>query len=374
MADDRTLMLRALELAARSRAYVTPNPMVGAVIARRGRIIAEGRHERYGGPHAEVNALSAAGEGARGATLYVTLEPCFEAYPGKKTPPCAPLLAAAGLKRVVIAASDPHPNVRGRGAALLREAGTEVEQGLCEEEARELNAAFFHLHERGRPLVTAKWAMTLDGKIATRTGESRWISSEAARVEAHEARAASGAVVVGIGTAARDDPLLTARLEPGREEPRQPLRVVMDSELKLSPDSQLARTAKRFPVLVCCGEQADAERRAALEGLGIEVLALPRMGGHLDWHALWKSLAARGVSGVLLEGGGSLIASALAQHAVDRVKVFVAPLIFGGNAAPTPVGGEGIAEIERALRIEGARTRAVGPDIVVEGEIRYPDA
>lgn len=361
-------MWRALELARCGQPYVSPNPMVGAVIVRDGEIVGEGYHEEFGGPHAEVNALKRAGEKARGATMYVTLEPCCEAYEGKKTPPCTPAMVAAGLKRVVVAVEDPHGNVSGKGLKALAEGGIDVVVGECREEAHELNGAYFSLVERGRPLVTAKWAMTLDGKIATRTGDARWISGEAARKEVHYDRGCTGAIVVGVGTVLRDNPQLTARGSVGR----QPLRVVMDRDARISLDSTLVRSAGDSPVFVYAAEDAPADRLARLEDAGVYVILLPKHGRYLHWMELLHDLGDRDVNSVIVEGGGGIFATAFRERAIDRVKVFIAPKIVGGEGATTPVEGPGVPDMARAVTFDHVRTRTLGSDVVIEGRVVYP--
>jgi len=368
MAQDRRFMWRALELARRGQPYVAPNPMVGAVIVRDGQVVGEGFHEEFGGPHAEVNALRIAGDKAAGATMYVSLEPCCEAYDGKKTPPCAPQLVSAGLKRVVVAVQDPHPNVTGKGVQMLAEAGIDVTVGECQEEAHELNAAYFSHVERGRPLVTAKWAMTFDGKIATRTGDARWISSEASRREVHYDRGCTGALIVGTGTVERDDPMLTARGDVGR----QPLRVVIDRDLRIGMDRELGKTAGEFPVFIYCAEDADEQKQRMLEDAGVYLILLPRREGRLRWMEILRDLGEREVTSVIIEGGGGLFATAFQERAIDRLKIYLAPKIFGGETATTPVEGPGVPDVQRAITFDHVRTRTVGPDVVIEGNAVYP--
>lgn len=368
MAQDRRHMWRALELARRGQPFVAPNPMVGAVIAQEDVIVGEGFHEAFGGAHAEINALAQSGAAARGATLYVTLEPCCESWEGKKTPPCAPELIKAGLKRVVIATDDPNPRVSGKGVRMLQHAGMDVEVGECMEEARELNAAYFVHTQRGRPLVIGKWAMTMDGKIATRTGDARWISGELARKEVHYDRGSTGAIIVGIGTVKRDNPLLTARGDVGR----QPLRVVIDARAEIPLDSSMVRTAKDSPVFVYAADDADQARLAELEKAGVYVILLQKHGTHLRWVEIMHDLGERGVISAIIEGGGSIFASAFRERAIDRIKIFIAPKIFGGQSAATPVEGAGVPNVERAITFEHVKTRTLGPDVVIEGRVVYP--
>src|SRR5579885_619836 len=350
--DDRHWMTRALELAERGRGHVEPNPLVGAVVVRDGRLVGEGWHQRFGGPHAEVNALAAAGEAARGATLYVTLEPCCH---HGKTPPCTDAVLRAGVGRVVAAMPDPFPQVAGKGAELLRAAGVPVDRGTCEAAARRLNAPYLKLLATGRPYVHAKWAMTLDGKIATRTGDSRWVSNEASRRRVHELRGRMDAVLVGVGTVLADDPLLTAR-PPG---PRTAARVVLDSRGRTPPGCRLAATARDVPTLVVT---AGAEP-AALRAAGCEGLALAG-GGRPSADALLAELGRRRMTNVLVEGGAEVLGSFLDARAIDEVHVFVAPKLAGGREALTPVGGRGVERIAEALPLAEWRVEVIEGDVL----------
>ena len=335
-------MERALALAERGRGAVEPNPVVGAVVVREGAAAGEGWHQRCGQAHAEVNALAVAGTAARGATLYVTLEPCCH---HGKTPPCTDAIVRAGVRRVVAAMQDPFPLVRGRGLEILRSAGVEVEVGLGEAAARRLNAPFLKLLGTGRPYVHLKWAMTLDGKIATRGGDSKWISNEASRRLVHELRGRVDAIIVGIGTAVADDPRLTAR-PPG---PRTATRIVLDSRGRLPPGSVLAQTAHDVPTLVVTA--TDIPIPTALQGLGCEVLAVAGEAGRPSVDALLAELGRRRMTNVLVEGGAAVLGSFLDARAVDEVHVFIAPLLAGGAAALPPVGGRGVERIADALAL-----------------------
>ncbi len=346
----------ALRLAARGRGRVEPNPMVGAVLARGGKEIGRGWHRRFGGPHAEAFALRQAGARARGATLYVTLEPC--AHQGK-TPPCADALVAAGVKRVVAAMGDPHPLVAGKGFRILKRAGIRVEVGLKEEEARRLNAPFLTLLGLGRPFVTAKWAMSADGKIATASGDSKWITAGPARDAARKLRGLSDAVVVGVGTVLADNPLLmpmSAR--------RMPVRVVVDSEGRTPATSALALTSKQGPVLIATTREAPALRKA-----GCEVWVGPARDGKVDLEALMQELGRRKMTNVFVEGGGTLLGGLFETGLVDRVVAFVAPQVLGGEKALTPVEGAGAPTVERALRMHWTRVRRVGGDLMMVGDV-----
>ena len=351
---------RALDLAALGQGQVEPNPMVGCVIAHGAEIIGEGWHRRFGGDHAEIEALRLAGSRAAGATLYVTLEPCCHFG---KTPPCTRAIVAAGIRRVVAATPDPFPQVAGGGMAELQAAGIAVEVGALADEARQLNAPYLKLLAQGRPWILAKWAMTLDGKIATRTGASQWISSAASRQIVHALRGRMDAIVVGRETALRDDPLLTAR-PPG---PRTALRVVLDTQAALPSQSQLVRTARETPVLVAVGSEAPASDCRRLGDAGCEVLVCPGATPAARLDALWQEFGRRRLTNVLVEGGGQLLGSLLDARQIDEVHVFVAPKLIGGSAALGPIGGEGLAQLSAALTIEGLVVESVGEDVYVHG-------
>lgn len=355
-------MRRALALASQGLGRVEPNPPVGAVIVDdQLRLVGEGWHQQFGGPHAEVFALQTAGDRARGATLYVTLEPC--AHVGK-TPACAPQVIAAGIRKVVVATPDPAPHTAGEGLAQLRAAGIEVEVGLLGDDGARLIAPFTKLITRGLPWVHAKWAMTLDGKLATRTGDSKWISSEESRRIVHELRGRMDAIVVGIGTALADDPLLTAR-PPG---PRTQVRIVVDSEARLPLDSQLVRTARETPVIVAVSGRAPAERCEPLQSAGVEVVCLDGDAG-ARLNALLSVLGARRMTHVLVEGGARLLGSFLDGEMIDEVHAFVAPMMAGGRDALPAIGGEGAARMSEALRLQDVEVTRPGGDLYVHGYV-----
>lgn len=355
-------MRRALELAALGRGNVEPNPMVGCVIARGAEIIGEGWHRRYGGPHAEVEALGVAGDRAAGATVYVTLEPCCH---HGKTPPCTEALIAARVARVVVALRDPFPQVDGGGIAALRAAGIAVDVGVGQSESAELNAPYLKLLRTGRPWLIAKWAMTLDGRIATRAGRSRWISGESSRAVAHQLRGRVDAVLIGRGTAKKDDPLLTAR-PPG---PRVAVRVVLDSRAALAETSQLVRTARETPVLVAASAAASPDDRRRLERAGCEVLILPGDSRPERLDALLDEMGRRRWTNVLCEGGAELLGSLLDARAIDEVHVFIAPKFVGGAAAPAPISGRGVAELADAMALSDLRVEPLGEDVYVSGRV-----
>ena len=344
-AADERWMRRALALAARGLGETNPNPVVGCVVARAGRIVGEGFHARAGGPHAEVIALRRAGRRARGATLYVTLEPC--AHHGR-TPPCAPLVAASGVARVVAAVRDPDPRVRGRGLALLRAAGVGVSTGLLAAEAEAQNARFLTAARRGRPFVLLKAALTLDGRIATAGGESKWITSPAQRRQARGLRRLHDAVLVGIGTVIADDPLLL----PQPRTRRRFTRVVLDTRLRLPLASRLVRSATaRAPVLVLTAVASSAKRRA-LEARGVAVVRVRAREGRLDPHAVVAKLHELGLGSVMVEGGSEVLGSFLSARLVDEVALFRAPLLLGGRGSKGAFGGPDPLEVGAALRLE----------------------
>jgi diaminohydroxyphosphoribosylaminopyrimidine deaminase/5-amino-6-(5-phosphoribosylamino)uracil reductase len=353
-------MRRALALAEQGRGAVEPNPLVGAVVVRHGVVLGEGWHQRYGGPHAEVHALAAAEEAARGATLYVTLEPCCH---HGKTPPCTDAILRGGIARVVAAMADPFPVVSGKGAALLSEAGVAVEVGLCEVEARRLNAPYLKLLSTGRPYVHAKWAMTLDGKIATREGDSKWISNEVSRKRVHDLRGRMDAILVGVGTALADDPQLTAR-PPG---PRTATRIVLDSTGRLPAGSNLVHTGREVPTLIATTARIGAENAARLREQGCEVLPLPEVGGRPEVTALLDELGRRRMTNLLIEGGGEVLGSFRDAGEIDEVHVFIAAKVAGGSEARTPMGGVGAATIAEALTLGEWQVEMVEGDVYVHG-------
>ena len=354
-------MNRALELAERGRGYVEPNPLVGAVVVRDGQVVGEGWHQRFGEAHAEVVALAAAGEAARGARLYVTLEPCCHYG---KTPPCTDAILHAGIIRVVVAMLDPFPQVAGKGVGALRAAGVTVQIGEEEAQARRLNAPYVKLLATGRPYVHAKWAMTLDGKIATRTGVSKWISGTTSRRLVHELRGRMDAIVVGIGTVLADDPLLTAR-PPG---PRVPVRVILDSQGRLPVQSRLVQTIGDASVMIVTAKSANQQMQV-LRDAGCEVLALPDDHGRPSVPLLLEELGRRRMTNILVEGGAAVLGSFLDARVIDEVHVFIAPRLVGGAAAVTPIAGEGMAKLEEMLSLSAWQVERLGSDLVVHGRI-----
>jgi len=357
------LMRRALRLAARGRGRVEPNPMVGCVLARGGAVLAEGYHRRFGGPHAEIEALRRCAGAARGATAFVTLEPCC--YTGK-TPPCTRALIAAGVARVVAAMRDPNPRVRGRGLRELSAAGIDVAVGLLEGEAQALNAPFSKTMRERRPWVIAKWAQSLDGRIATRRGDSKWISDETARAHAQRVRGRVDAIVVGATTVLRDDPLLTCRV--GRPR-RVATRVVLDSRLRIPAASRLVRSADRVPTWICCGPAAPRSRERALTRAGCVVKRLPLAGG-VSLEALLDACGAADFTNVLVEGGGAVLGAFLDCRLIDEAHVYVAPRLIGGQDAVPCVAGVGCERVARSARLVAPTWKRLGDGWLVQGRLR----
>ena len=369
-------MRYAIEIARRGIGRVEPNPAVGAVlIDEQRRLLAAGWHEQFGAAHAEVNAfrdferrhpdVAARAELIRTATLIVTLEPCCH---HGKTPPCSEAVVASGVRRVIVGLRDPSPHVDGGGLQQMEAAGLDVSAGLLEDEVRVLNSPFLMLVQNGRPWVHVKWAMTLDGRIATRSGSSKWISCEASRAIGHELRGRMDAVIVGSGTAKADDPLLTAR----PEGPRTAMRIVVDARAELSLDMQLVRTAKDIPVLVAALETAPTESVDALTAAGVEVLRLPPVAGsdHVDLGELLRELGRRSMTNVLVEGGGGLLGGLFDQQLVDEAHVFIAPKFCGGADAVSPIGGLGVELIPQQSELDPCAITQVEQDVYIRGHLR----
>lgn len=364
MNDDIRFMQRAMELAQRGEGAVGPNPLVGAVIVRNGRIIGAGWHERWGGPHAERNALARCSEPPTGATLYVTLEPCCH---HGKTPPCTDAVIASGIKRVVIGLLDPNPLVAGKGVEQLQKAGIEVESGLLEEELRHQNRVFLKYITTRRPWVVLKSAMTLDGKISTRTGDSRWVTGEEARLRVHEMRRTYMAIMVGRGTVEADDPMLNCRLE---GEPRQPVRIVADSSASIAMDRQLVRTAREYRTILAHTARAEQAKIEALTKAGVECWCCAEEEGRLSLSELMQRLSEAGLDSLLVEGGGTLADSLLRANLIDEVALFVAPKLIGGAEAKTPIEGVGFERMAEAVTLEAVITEQLGSDILIQGKIK----
>ena len=366
---DRRWMARALELAAQAEHRNSPNPMVGCVVVDGGgEPVGEGYNELDGGLHAEVRALAAAGAGARGGTIYVSLEPCSHVG---RTPPCADAVLAAGLSRAVVAMEDPDPRVSGSGLARLREGGVQVDVGLLRQESERL-LAFYAVHRRtGRPFVTAKWAMSVDGKIATTTADSRWITGPEAREDVHRLRHQHDAILVGVNTVIEDDPELTARPE-SIENPRQPLRIVVDSRLRIPPTARVFDPALGGMTLIATTERASPADVQRLQEAGAEVALLPAGTGaarRVDLAALIDHLGSRNLLSVLVEGGSEVHGELFKLGLVDRVAAYLGGIVIGGREAPSPVGGPGFAKILDAARLTDVEWRAFGPDLRITGNV-----
>lgn len=366
-------MRRAIELAKKGSGHVNPNPLVGAVIVRDGEVIGEGYHECYGQLHAERNAIANAkkrGNSLEGSTIYVTLEPCCHYG---KTPPCTEAIIEEKIARVVVGSDDPNPLVSGKGFQMLREKGIEVIPHFLKEECDAMNHVFFHYIRTGTPYVAMKYAMTMDGKIACYTGDSKWVTGEESRAHVQTLRNHYKGIMAGIGTVLADDPMLNCRIEGGRD----PIRIIADSHLRIPMDSQLVRTAGQQPLIVACLPDADEEKAAQLQEKGVEVLRIPGVTTAditeeqkevISLPVLMKELGARKIDGILLEGGGQLNESALQAGIVDRIYCYIAPKIFGGAQAKTPVEGQGLTRAADAWQFNRIGMQEFGQDILLEYE------
>jgi diaminohydroxyphosphoribosylaminopyrimidine deaminase/5-amino-6-(5-phosphoribosylamino)uracil reductase len=362
---DAAFMRRALDLAARARGRTSPNPMVGAVVVKDGTVVGEGFHAFAGSDHAELEALREAESAGVGATLYVNLEPCCHYG---RTPPCVDGIIQAGITRVVAACEDPNPAVSGKGVAALRAGGLVVDVGVLQEEAMRLNEAFFAYIRTGRPFVILKVAASLDGKIATQTGDSRWITGESARQHVHHLRNEVDAVLVGIGTILRDDPMLTTRL--GTSDQRDPIRVVVDNLARLPLRAQVINRASTAPTILAVSEMAPRARLEALEREGVQVLVVPASQRRVSLANLMDALGKMGCVSLMIEGGAEINASALQEGVVDKLMLFLAPILIGGKSTPAAVGGEGIDTLRQAKRLRNVRIDRFGDDILIEGYLR----
>lgn len=358
---DSYYMKRALTLARRGSGFVNPNPLVGAVLVRDGKIVGEGWHREFGGAHAEVNAVAAAGEHAAGSDLYVTLEPC--SHQGK-TPPCTDLIIRSGIKKVIIGMQDPNPLVNGKGISILKEHGILVHSGVLESECRKQNEVFIRFITRNRPFVVFKYAMTLDGKIATVDNASRWITGEESRRIVHRLRHSMSSVMVGVDTIIYDDPLLNVRLR--GKNMRSPLKIIADSGLRIPLESRVLLNEPQL-CMIATTEKADQGKVKTLQRMGVQVLTCPTKDGKVDLESLFLTLGRMDIDGILLEGGSTLAFSALKAGLVDKVLAFVAPKMLGGAEAPTPVGGAGIPAMEDALNLHSLSMKRAGRDFMIEG-------
>ncbi|MBQ4464476.1 MAG: bifunctional diaminohydroxyphosphoribosylaminopyrimidine deaminase/5-amino-6-(5-phosphoribosylamino)uracil reductase RibD [Oscillospiraceae bacterium] len=358
---DAELMRHAIALAKRGTGFVNPNPLVGAVLARDGQIIAEGWHAKYGDLHAERNALKVCDD-PRGAVMYVTLEPCC--HTGKQ-PPCTDAILQSGIRKVFVGSDDPNPQVAGKGLKLLEDAGIEVVRGFLKDECDALNPIFFHYITARTPYVIMKIAMTADGKTATRAGFSKWITGEASRRHVHETRKRCAAIMVGIGTVLADDPTLTCRIE----NPSDPIRIVCDSNLQTPIESKLVVTAREIPTYIATCS-IDRRKAELLESKGVHILEIPPDEGHVDLRFLMRRLGEMGIDSVLLEGGAALHEAALRAGIVQHIQVYIAPKMFGGVSAKPAVGGLGVYGVEEAYQLTSPEISRYGDDILLEYDVK----
>lgn len=363
MKQDKVYMDQALNLAKKGQGWVNPNPMVGAVIVKNGKIIGQGYHKKFGGLHAEREALASCKESAQDATIYVTLEPCCHYG---KTPPCTEAIIEAGIKRVVVACLDPNPLVAGQGVKVLEEAGLEVAVGVLEKPANRLLKSFFHYIQTKQPYIILKYAMTLDGKIATGTGDSKWITGEASRYHVHQSRHAYSAIMVGVNTVIADDPSLTARLE---EPSKNPIRIICDSHLRTSLASQLVSTAKQVPTIIatCC---QDPQVHAPYQDAGIEILVTqPDQAGRVNLPELLTRLGEKGIDSIYVEGGAQLQGSLLDQGLVQEIHTYIGGKVIGGQKALPPIGGQGKSKMSQAIKTHLIDTQVFDQDFLIISEV-----
>ncbi|MEE4113121.1 MAG: bifunctional diaminohydroxyphosphoribosylaminopyrimidine deaminase/5-amino-6-(5-phosphoribosylamino)uracil reductase RibD [Desulfobacteraceae bacterium] len=363
--SDIKFMQQALVLAEKGRGWTSPNPMVGALLVKDGRIVGRGYHQRAGGPHAEVNAIDHAGKRARGATLYVTLEPCNHFG---RTPPCTRKILDAGIRRVVVAMGDPNPGVAGGGSKYLQECGIEVTTGICEQEARALNEAFVTWVTTGMPFVIVKCAATLDGRIATRTGDSRWVTGPASRRFVHRLRHAVDGIMVGVETVKKDDPSLTTRLD--GVDGSDPTRIVLDTHLSIPLTSTLLHQTSPAPTWVVCGTHAPADRQAALEAAGTRVVTAALKDGRIDLSALMRQLGEMGITSLLIEGGGMVIGSAFAADIVNKICFFYAPKILGGDDGIPICRGAGPERMRQSIAVHDLTVLRFDTDVMLQGYLK----
>jgi diaminohydroxyphosphoribosylaminopyrimidine deaminase/5-amino-6-(5-phosphoribosylamino)uracil reductase len=361
---DEKYMRIALRLAGKARGRTSPNPMVGAVVVRGGKIVGRGYHRKAGEAHAEAIALNKAGRLSRGSTLYVTLEPC--SHTDKRTPPCTPLVILNKVRRAVVAMIDPNPSVSGRGIRALKSAGIEVTIGVLGTDAKKMNEAFIKHITTGMPFVTLKIAQTLDGKIATSSGESKWITGQKAREEAHRLRNIHDAILVGIGTVLADDPSLTARIPGGRD----PVRVIVDSSLRIPVHAKVLTQESSAKNIIAVLPGASKSKIKELQEAGAEVLTVRGLRGRVDLRDLMKKLGKRGIMSVLIEGGAEINASALKAGLVDKVVLFLAPLLMSGTDSLCSIGGSSPVKLSQALTVREVTARFIGKDLMIEGYLK----
>jgi len=365
--QDKHFMQMALDLAVRGEGFTSPNPMVGAVVVKDGKVVGGGFHEVVGGPHAEVNAINAAGKLAEGGTLYVTLEPCNHTG---RTPPCTATILKAGISRVVVAMPDPNQHVAGGGVEHLKRHGLEVITGVCEQQARRQNEAFIKYITTGRPFVIAKCAATLDGRIATRTGDSRWVTGEAARHYVHRLRHAVDAILVGIHTIQADDPSLTTRLE-GRPS-KDPIRIILDTRLSIAPDARVLQQASDADTILVAGQGVGQNKKSVLENAGNRVIEAALKNNRIDLVALMQQLGALEISSLLVEGGSRVLASAFKAGIVDKVQFFYAPKVLGGDDGVPICSGPGPELMNQSIPIKEITVQRFDDDVLIEGYVEKP--
>ncbi len=364
--DDQFYMKIALDLAEKGRGYTSPNPMVGAVVVDGQTIVGKGWHQRAGGPHAEVNALDAAGGRAKGATIYVTLEPCNHYG---RTPPCTERILSAGIRRVVIAAADPNPSVAGGGAQYLADRGLDIRMGVCEEEAKCQNEAFFKFVRTGRPFVVLKSAATLDGRIASRTGDSKWVTGPASRQFVHELRHALDAIMVGAGTVIADNPSLTTRLED--RQGVDPHRVILDTRLSIPEDAKVLQIESLSDTFIIFNQARDPNKPERLTARGVKLIHAPLKGQWLDLDTVMTLLAAQSITSLLIEGGARVMGSAVRDGIADKICFFYAPKILGGDDGIPVCGGPGPERMAGSVPITGIRVRQFDEDVMISGYIHH---
>ncbi len=365
--EDEKYMALALRLAEKGRGMVSPNPMVGTVVVRNGKVVGMGYHAALGKPHAEVEALRGAGSKAMGSTTYLNLEPC---YHWGRTPPCVEELIKAKVKEVVVAMRDPNPRVRGKGISKLRSAGIKVRVGILRKEAEKLNESFIKYITKGMPFVILKAALSLDGKIATKTGDSKWITGKEVRDYVHRLRSQVDGILVGINTILKDDPLLTVRRKKKEGRGKKPIRVIVDSQARIPLKARVLRSLDLNPTIIATTRNAPKKRIKTLEEKGAEVILMGKS-KKVDLKGLMKKLGKREVSSLLIEGGGEIIASALKERIVDKILFFLAPKLIGGRDAITPIEGEGIKRLSEAIQLKDVEVKRFGEDLLIQGYVKY---
>jgi diaminohydroxyphosphoribosylaminopyrimidine deaminase/5-amino-6-(5-phosphoribosylamino)uracil reductase len=362
--DDKHFMQMALDLALKGEGFTSPNPMVGAVVVKDNKVVGSGYHEFVGGPHAEVNAIDEAGEFVNGATLYVTLEPCNHTG---RTPPCTRKILEAGIRRVVVAMRDPNKEVVGDGAEFLKQQGIPVTIGVCEEQAKKQNEAFTKYVSTGRPFVIAKCASTLDGRIATRTGDSKWVTGEPARQFVHRLRHAVDAIMVGVNTVRMDNPSLTTRLAGG--EGQDPVRIILDTQLSTPPDARVLQQVSTSETILVAGQAVGKDKITALEKTGARVIESPLKNDLIDLATLMDQLGAMQISALLIEGGSRVLASAFGANIVDKLFFFYAPKILGGDDGVPICSGPGAEVMSQCIAVDNIAVHRFGDDVLIEGYI-----